>query len=153
MQSISTDALEMMYDGGETGSGWVGETAARPSTSTPQLKKLSFPVHELYANPQATQKLLDDAAVNLEAWLAGKVSEKFARDEATAFMSGNGVAKPKGILAYDSGTGFNQIQRKETAANNAITGDELIDVQAMLKEPYQMNANWLINRLLIGLRS
>ena len=65
-------------------------------------------------------------------------------------MSGNGVAKPKGILAYDSGTGFNQIQRKETAANNAITGDELIDVQAMLKEPYQMNANWLINRLLIG---
>lgn len=150
VQSISTDALEMMYDGGEAGSGWVGETAARPSTSTPQLKKLSFPVHELYANPQATQKLLDDAAVNLEAWLAGKVSEKFARDEATAFMSGNGVAKPKGILAYDSGTGFNQIQRKETAANNAITGDELIDVQAMLKEPYQMNANWLINRLLIG---
>lgn len=150
VQSISTDALEMMYDGDEASSGWVGETAARPSTGTPQLKKLNFPVHELYANPQATQKLLDDAAVNLEAWLAGKVSEKFARDEATAFMSGNGVGKPKGILAYDSGTGFNQIQRKETAANNAITGDELIDVQAMLKEPYQMNANWLINRLLIG---
>ena len=72
VQSISTDALEMMYDGGEAGSGWVGETAARPSTSTPQLKKLSFPVHELYANPQATQKLLDDAAVNLESLACGQ---------------------------------------------------------------------------------
>jgi len=150
VQTISSDSLEMLQDLDEAGSGWVGETAARTETDTPELKKIVIPVHELYAMPKATQKLLDDAAVNVEAWLAGKVSEKFMRDEATAFMSGNGVAKPKGILDYGSGDGFGYIERKETAANNAITGDELIDTQSKLKEAYQGNATWLINRLMVG---
>lgn len=150
VQTISTSELEILQDLDEAGSGWVEETGARASTSTPQLKLIKIPANELYAMPKATQKLLDDAAVNVEAWLSGKVAEKFARDEATAFVSGNGVGKPKGITAYASGTGFNQIERKETAANNAITSDEIIDLQSALKEPYQANATWLINRLLIG---
>lgn len=149
-QSISSDQLEILEDLDEAGSGWVGESEARTSTSSPQLKQIVIPVHELYAMPKATQKLLDDASVNVEAWLAAKVAEKFARDEATAFVSGNGVNKPKGILSYASGTGFGQIERKETAANNAITGDELIDTQAKLKEAYQGNATWLINRLMVA---
>lgn len=149
-QTISTDQLEILQDLDEAGSGWVGETAARTSTDSPELKQIVIPVHELYAMPKATQKLLDDAAVNVEAWLGAKVAEKFARDEATAFVSGNGVGKPKGILNYGSGDGFGLIERKETAANNAITGDELIDTQAKLKEPYQANATWLINRLMVA---
>lgn len=150
IQTISTDSLEILQDLDEASSGWVGETEARTETNTPTIKKIIIPVHELYANPKASQKLLDDAAVNLEAWLAGKVSEKFARDEATAFISGSGVNKPKGITAYADGDGFGLIERKETAANNALTADELIDTQAKLKEAYQNNASWLINRLMIS---
>ena len=151
VQTISTDSLEMLYDEDEVGSGWVGETQARSESTTPQLKKLSFPVHELFSFPKATQKLLDDAALNVESWLSGKVSEKFARDEATAFISGNGVLKPKGILNYGSGTTFGLIQRGETAANNALDGNDFIGVQSLLKEAYQGNASWLINRLFVGL--
>jgi HK97 family phage major capsid protein len=150
VQSLSTDSLEILYDGDEPESGWVGETSARSSTATPKIKKIIIPVNELYANPPVTQKLLDDAAVNVEAWLQGKVSDKFARDEATAFVKGDGNGKPKGILAYATGTGFNQIERVETAANNALAGDDFIKVQSALKEPYQMNATWLINRTLVG---
>jgi HK97 family phage major capsid protein len=150
VMTIGTDSLEMLYDGGEAGASWVGETQARPKTDTPQLKKIVIPVNELYANPAVTQKLLDDAAVNIEAWLADKVREVFARKENTAFISGDGVLKPKGIFAYDSGTGFNQIERVETAANNAVTGDDLLSLQIALKEGYQGNASWLINRLQIG---
>lgn len=150
VQTITSDSFDILHDLGEVGSGWVGEISSRPATSTPQLQKENVPVHELYAFPFATQKLLDDAGVNLEAWLAEKCQDKFSRDEATAFVSGNGVAKPKGILSYADGNGFGLVQRKETAANNALTADELIDVQALLKEGYQLNASWLINRLMIS---
>lgn len=150
VQTITSDSFDILHDLGEVGSGWVGEISSRPATSTPQLQKENVPVHELYAFPFATQKLLDDAGVNLEAWLAEKCQDKFSRDEATAFVNGNGVAKPKGILSYADGNGFGLVQRKETAANNALTADELIDVQALLKEGYQLNASWLINRLMIS---
>lgn len=150
VQTIGSDSLEMIHDLDEAASGWVGETAARTATNTPTLKKEIIPVHELYAFPQATQKLLDDAAVNLEAWLTGKVSEKFARDEATAFISGNGTNKPKGILAYASGTSFGQVERQAAAGASALVADDMINLQQLLKEGYQMNASFLINRLIIG---
>lgn len=150
VQTISSNALDMIEDLDEAASGWVGETQARAATSTPTIKKIQIPVHELYSFPFATQQLLDDAAVNLEAWLSGKVSAKFARDEATAFISGNGVLKPKGILSYASGTSFGQVERQEGLATTAIEGNDLISVQALLKEPYQNNASWLMNRLVVA---
>lgn len=149
-QSISTSSLKILEDLDEAASGWVGERGARPATGTPQIKMNEIFVFELYANPQATQSFLDDASINIESWLAGKVSDKFARDEATAFISGNGVNKPKGILSYGSGNGYGLIERVVTAANNAVVGEDLIDVQTALKEPYQAGAQWMINRSMIG---
>lgn len=151
VQTISTDALEILEDLDEAGSGWVGETQSRPSTSTPKLKKIVIPVHELYAQPQSTQKLLDDAAFNVEMWLSEKVSEKFARDEATAFVNGDGVAKPLGLLSYDAGTGFGQVEQVQTAGSLAITGDDLIDLSYALKEAYKNGSAWLAKRQTIKL--
>lgn len=149
VQSISTDELQIHEDLDEAGSAWVGEIEDQTKTTTPQLKMVKIPVHTLQAKPQASQQLLDDAAVDIEAWLAGKVSEKFSRDEATAFVSGNGVNKPMGVLSYASGTSFNQVERQLTATNAAIIGDDLIDVQSLLKEMYQPGASWQINRTLV----
>ena len=91
VQTIGSDTLEIMVDNGEVNSGWVAETQARPETNTPQLGMRTIPVHEIYANPSITQKLLDDANINVESWLAGKIADKFARDENTAFINGDGV--------------------------------------------------------------
>jgi len=151
IQTISTDSLEILEDLGEVGSGWVGEQAARPETTTAQFKKIVIPVHELYAQPKSSQKLLDDAAFNVEAWLSGRVSEKFIRDEATAFVSGNGVGKPKGFLSYASGTtGYNDIQQVNSGAAALLTADGLIDLQNALKEAYQGNASFLMKRSSVG---
>lgn len=152
IQVISTDALEGLFDLEEAVSGWVGETEARPDTGTPQLGKWRIPVHELYAKPKATQKILDDAEINMEAWLAGKVSEKFARDEAAAFVSGNGVNKPRGFLTYPDGSTLpSTIERVNTGANGAFDaapdgGDVLIDALYGLKAQYRANATWFMNR-------
>lgn len=149
VQVISSDALEMLEDLELIASGWVGETSARPATDTTKLKMIKIATHEIYAQPLATQKLLDDAAVNVESWIAGKVAQKFALDEATAFINGNGSGKPKGILAYDNGTGFNQVEQLETSTSLTIKGDDLIDLTYGLKGEYKKSASFLAQRATI----
>jgi len=152
IQVISSDALEGLFDLEEASSGWVGETDSRAETNTPQLGKWRIPVHELYAKPKATQKLLDDASINMEAWLASKVAEKFARDEANAFVVGNGVNKPRGFLTYASGTTLpGTIEQFPTGASGALAsapdgGDALINALYGLKQQYRANATWFMNR-------
>jgi HK97 family phage major capsid protein len=153
IQTISTDALEGLFDLNEASSGWVGETDSRPVTSTPQLGKWRIPVYEMYAKPQATQKLLDDAAINMEAWLASKVSEKFARQESTAFVTGDGVNKPRGFLTYSSGTTLpGTIEQLPTGASGAFAADPngadvMINALYGLKAQYRANATWFMNRV------
>ncbi len=154
---IGTDTLEYVTDNDQAGWGWVGETQARPDTYTPQLGKLGITVGEMYAMPNVSQKMLDDAFVDVEKWLAGKVSEVFARGEATAFVSGNGINKPKGILAYPAGTsvGLSQIQQVNSGNASGFTYLGLVALQNSLKEPYQNNAVFLTQRgsnaLLLGI--
>jgi HK97 family phage major capsid protein len=151
VMTISSDSYKFLHDDDEAAAEWVGEVQARNETASPTIKELVIPVHELHASPKATQKLLDDAAVNLEAWLSGKVADKFARSEASAFISGNGVGKPKGILAYaNASAGFGKVEVSRTASATALAGDDLISVQHKLKEGYQKNASWLVNRLITG---
>lgn len=146
VQTISTDSLEILQDLDEAGSGWVGEVQARNTTSTPKLKKIVIPIHELFAQPQASQKLLDDAAVNVEAWLADKVVEKFARDEASAFVIGDGNLKPKGFLSYTAGTSYGEVEQYTTAGSLAIAADDVIELSYKLKEAYKNGAAWLAQR-------
>lgn len=152
VQVISSDALEGLFDLNEASSGWVGETDSRTETNTPQLGKWRIPTYELYAKPKATQKLLDDASINMEAWLASKVAERFARDEANAFVVGNGVNKPRGFLTYGSGTTLpGTIEQFPSGVNGALAatpdgGDVLINALYGLKQQYRANATWFMNR-------
>lgn len=154
VQGISTDALEGDYDLDEASSGWVGERSARTETNSPQVGTWRIPVHELYAMPSATQKLLDDAAVDPEAWLAGKVSNKFGRDEAAAFVSGDGINKPRGFLTYGDGvpskSNWKVIERTKTGVNGDFAAsnkaDIFIEVMGKMKDFYLNGAIWAMNR-------
>ncbi|MGH6719901.1 MAG: phage major capsid protein [Alphaproteobacteria bacterium] len=147
VETISGDSLEMLVDKDEPGAGWVAETATRAETDTPDLAKVAIPAHEMYAEPRATQKLIDDASLDVEAWLAGKIAERFARLEATAFVAGDGVGRPRGLLTYPAGTAWSQIEQINSGSNGQVTGDGLIDAQGALKEGYGGNAAWLMNRV------
>ncbi|MCC6959449.1 MAG: phage major capsid protein [Dehalococcoidia bacterium] len=136
VQATTSDSLEGSYDMDEAGDGgWVGETETRSDTTTPIIGEWSIPVREQYAQPKATQKVLDDAAVNVEAWLAGKIGSKFARREATAFVTGNGEKKPRGFLTYPSGdsaagdaTAIQKIAQVNSGNASALTADGLTDL-------------------------
>lgn len=156
VQTIGTDALEGLFDLDEAGANFVGETGGRPETDTPQLARWRIPVHELYAFPFATQKVLDDSELDLEAWLAGKVADRFARRENAAFVNGDGNGKPRGFLTYPAGTNLpGTIQQFNTGAAGAFDsdpdgGDVLLDAIYGLKQTYRAGARWHMNRSTVG---
>ncbi len=134
--------------------GWVGETAARSETTTPTLSELSFPTMELYAMPAATASLLDDSAVNIDEWLAEEVRVAFAEQEGTAFITGDGVNKPKGFLTYptvsNASWSWGSIGTIATGVSGAFStsnaGDVLIDLTYSVKAGYRGNAHFVMNR-------
>lgn len=155
--TIGTDRLEGFNDLGEGTAGWVGETQARPATGTPQLGKWEIPVHEMYAFPMVTQKLLDDSMFDIEAWLADKTSDKFIRTENAAFLNGDGILKPRGLLTYTTaatadatrawGT-FQHVATGTSAGFGTTTNgtDKLIDLVYSVKAGYRANANFMMSR-------
>lgn len=157
VQTITTDALEGFNDLDEADAGWVGERASRPETDTPDVGRYRIPVHEIYAEPRATQKLLDDAMIDIEGWLAGKVQNKFSRVENAAFVNGDGVEKPRGFLTYPAGVPGNtpatwqRIERVISGANGAFaaapnSGDALVNLMFSLKAGYRAGSAWMMNR-------
>jgi HK97 family phage major capsid protein len=138
--------------GAETG--WVAETASRPETDAPTLAELSFPAMELYAMPAASSSLLDDSAVNIDAWIAEEVRDAFAQQEGTAFVSGNGTNKPKGFMDYtkvaNGSWTWGNIGFISTGANGAFAasnpGDKLIDLIYTVKGGYRPGGTFVFNR-------
>lgn len=157
-QVISTDKLEGIEDLGEAGAGYAGETSQGSDTTTPQVGKWEIPVYWIDTEPKATQQLLDDSAVDIEAWLSDKVSDKFSRFEEAQFVAG-AVAKIRGITSYttaaDSGSGvtwgsFGHVatgQSSDFPSSNPA--DKLYDLMGVLKNAYLNNARWLTRRSVI----
>jgi HK97 family phage major capsid protein len=138
--------------------GWVGETAARPTTNSQTLAELSYPTTELYAMPAATSAFLDDAAVDVGQWIADEVNAAFAAQETTAFVTGDGVNKPRGFLTAttvaESGWDWGKLGYVATGAAGALpasnASDVLIDLVYALKAGYRQNASWVMNRKVQG---
>jgi len=149
--SISTDALELLQEKGSADVGWVAETAERPETQTPELKKIRIPVHQIYAKPRASQKLLDDSSVDIESWLAQKIAEKMILTENAAFFTGDGDGKPRGFLTYELvELGKGDWGKFEAVPSKSIDrledGDVLMSTFHALKAQYLSGATWLVAR-------
>jgi HK97 family phage major capsid protein len=153
----SGNIFEEVVDNKEAGATWASETQARTETTSPQLGKISIPLDEIYATVPVTQRLIDDAAFDVGGWIEGKISDKFERSEAAAFVSGDGVGKPRGLLTYptattdDSTRPFGTIQHIVSGAASsfgstvATQADKLVDLVYSLRGPYRAGASWLMN--------
>lgn len=159
VQSITTDALEGIEDTGEAGAGYAGEKAPSGDTATPQIGKWSIPVFWIDTEPKTTQQVLDDAAVNVEAWLSGKVADKMARFENAEFVTG-AAGKIRGFaLGYtplaDSGSGvtWGSPGYLATGVNGDFAasdkGDKIYDLIGLLKNQYLTNAAFFTRRAVI----
>lgn len=140
---------------GGTPSGWVGFDAARPETNTPSFSEIVPANGELYANPAATQQMLDDAMFDVEAWLAQEIATEFARAEGMAFVKGNGTNQPLGFLSSPNATTadgarpIGTLQTIATGAPGAFPGtnpaDKLLDLVHSLRSPYRQGAVFVMS--------
>ena len=155
VRTIGTDTYKKLVNQGGTTSGWVAEKASRTETSTPVLREIAINMKEIYAEPGTTQIALDDAYMDLAAWLADEVTIEFTQEEGDAFINGNGVEKPHGIANYtmiaDASYAWGKVgfttSGHATLINNA---DKLMDVTLSLKPIYLNGASWLMNRATAG---
>jgi HK97 family phage major capsid protein len=135
-------------------SGWAAETAARPETDPATLELLEFPAADLYASPAATQTLLDDAFVNLDEWLAQEVEDAFAAQETEAFVTGDGVNKPRGFLSYtavaESAHAWGSLGYVTSGAAGGFAAgeevDRLIDLIYAPDARHRADARFVMNR-------
>lgn len=159
VQTVGSATYKKLHNVGGSSSGWVGETGTRSETDTPSLKMLEYPAMELYANPAATQAMLDDSEFNVENWLANEVSIEFAEQEGSAFITGDGIAKPRGILGYtavaNASYTWGNVGFIASGASGAFVaapngGDCLINLQHALKSGYRNNGSFIMNDLTLG---
>ncbi|MDX2155137.1 MAG: phage major capsid protein [Hyphomicrobiaceae bacterium] len=154
VRQVSGSVFKKPFSVTGPGTGWVGETAARPETTSPTLAELAFPTMELYAMPAATPSLLDDAAVNIDEWIAEEVRVAFAEQEGAAFVTGDGVNKPKGFLNYPKVAAgswtWGNLGFIVTGAAGAFPAsnptDKLIDLAYSVKSGYRANAHFVMSR-------
>ncbi len=156
VRTVGTEDIKQLVDIGGVTSGWVAETTARPETTAPQLDVVTPTFGEIYAQPSATQKAIDDIFFNVENWLTTSIEREFAKQENIAFTTGNGVNKPKGLLAATMATtdddtrafGTFQYLKTGVAAGMPATNpsDLLIDLVSSLKTRYYGNARFMMNR-------
>ena len=145
----SSNYRKLITSGGAP-SGWVGMEAARPETATPSFTEIVPASGELYANPAASQHMLDDAIFDVESWLANEIATEFARAEGAAFVKGTGVNQPLGFLASpnantaDGARPMGTLQTIGTGAAGAFPAsnpqDKLVDLVQSLRQPYRQGA-------------
>ena len=153
--SVEATSFDVLIDHTEMGHGWATEAAATVETGTPMIDRITIPLHELSALPKASQRLLDDSAFDVESWLAGRIADKFARAEAAAFVSGDGVDKPTGFLTKTTVDNdvwtWGNLGYVPTGTVGDFSGpDEIVDLVYALGAEYRANASFVMNSKTAG---
>ncbi len=152
---VEATSYDVLIDTTDVGAGWSSETGAQAETGTPQLDRIVIPLHELSALPKASQRLLDDAAFDIESWLAGRIADKFARAEAAAFVIGDGADKPTGFLTHptvdDTIWEWGNLGYVPTGAAGAFQdADPLVELVYALGAQYRAGASFVMNSKTAG---
>ncbi len=155
---VESTAYDVLVDHADIGAGWADEATSTSETGTPQIDRISIPLHELSALPKASQRLLDDSAFDIEGWLASRIADKFSRAESVAFVSGDGIDKPTGFLTYpnidnDVWT-WGNVGYVATGTSGDFDANEpadaIVDLVYSLGARYRSNASFVMNSKTAG---
>jgi len=146
VRQISSSSYRLAVNEADYATGWVGETDARPETTTPSIAAIEFKTGEIYAMPAATPQLLEDSAVDIEAWIASEVRGTFAAAETAAFVDGNGTNKPLGFLQAPNASNDSRTATEIGTLSGSLDGDSLISLTYALDAKYRSNGRFIVNR-------
>ncbi|MEP5154684.1 phage major capsid protein, partial [Planktotalea sp.] len=156
--NVEATSYDVLVDHSDANVGWASETASSTETGTPQVDRISIALHELSALPKVSQRLLDDSAFDIETWLAGKIADKFARAESDAFILGDGIDKPTGILNYTTAANgtevWGELGHIATGVDGGFAavdaGDAIVDLVYGLAARYRANGVFVMNSKTAG---
>lgn len=148
VQTISSSALEVIDDTSFATS-WIAETGTVDDSDSTVLNKITVKAHELVAQPKVSQKLLDDASINIEEWLAYQLANQFMQKEEEAFLKGTGDTnnQPTGITNYTSGI---ETIESSSSVDGGIEAEDIVDLYYSLKEQYVGNASFVMPRTAVS---
>ena len=117
---------------------------------------LAFGRRDLTPNPLAkwikvSKTLLRRSTMDVDVIVRDRLAKKFGTAEENGYMNGTGTLQPLGIFTA-SANGIST--GRDVAEDNLVTGptfDGLISAQESVKEQYQMNAQWIMHRLIVKL--
>tara|TARA_R110002094_G_scaffold26830_4_gene39528 strand:- start:24 stop:1193 length:1170 start_codon:yes stop_codon:yes gene_type:complete len=151
---VEATSYDVLVDHTDVGAGWATEAGPQAETDTPQIDRITIPLHELSALPKASQRLLDDSAFDIEGWLAGRIADKFARAEASAFIGGDGIDKPKGFLTHatvdNDVWAWGNLGYVPTGISGDVDADNIIDLVYALGAQYRANGAFVMNSKTAG---
>lgn len=155
---VEATSYDVLVDTTDIGSGWVTETGSMSETTTATVDRISIPLYELAALPKASQRLLDDSAFDIEAWLAERIADKFARSEAASFINGDGTDKPTGILDHPTVANgswiWGSLGYVATGAGGDFSAtdpaDAIVDLVYSLGARYRANGTFVMNSKTAG---
>ena len=152
---VEATSFDVLIDHSDVGHGWATESGSVSETGTPTIDRITIPLHELSALPKASQRLLDDSAFDIEAWLAGRIADKFARAEADAFINGDGSDKPVGFLTHtivdDASWAWDSLGYVATGVDGGFDGGEaIIGLVYALGAQYRANGTFVMNSKTAG---
>ncbi len=119
--------------------GDVDETSTRPE-SEPTFEQIDLKPHEMAVILPITKTLLEDAQIDLSAYLSNHVARRFGQKEAAWFVNGNGTSQAEGVLTSA------EVQNTSIPNVAALTANALIDLFYSVKSVYSANGAWLMNR-------
>jgi len=154
VRPLANSALKKAVYPAGANAGWASQAAPSNAVGATQYAELAFPTMELFAQPAATQAMLDDAAVDVESWIADEIVYSFAEAESAAFIGGDGVNAPKGLLSYptvdDASYAWGSLGTVSTGAAGAFPAsnpaDVLVDFTHTLRSAYRQHATFVMNR-------
>ena len=119
---------------------WVDEEGAY-SESDDAFAQITLGAYKLGTMMKVSDELLNDSVFDLENYLSGEFARRIGNAEEDAFINGDGVGKPTGILAAKGGGEIGVT----TSSGTAFTADDLINLYHSLLTPYRKKAVWLMN--------
>lgn len=129
------------------------ERSTNEDTGNPTLDQQKIFANYMRASVNVTQQLLDDAGFDIVSWVQNEAAEDFALREDTEYFigrdTGRNVNEMKGILTYDAGTSYGQIEQVNSGSSGAFTTDGLLKLVGSLKEAYHSNARFYAQRATI----
>ena len=118
---------------------WVEEEGQIPE-SDDAFGQISIGAHKVATMIKVSDELLQDSVFDIESYIASEFARRIGAAEEDAFINGDGVAKPTGLLHNTNGAGVGV-----TTAGAALTADEIIDLVHSVKSVYRKKSVFLLN--------